>query len=142
MSDTHDLEPPADFQYMNPASYGPGVTDVDSTLSYSSSENWYKRRAKYSKSSNRSSNRGSSAQQENTDDNFLNDLFCKNEDVENHSANINKYKDANLATLLSNKRIEQSISKFSSHLNLAENEEEVPENRNLMALEAIDRNKQ
>jgi hypothetical protein len=126
---------------MNPASYGPGVTDVDSTISYSSTENWYKRRAKYSKSSNRSSsNRGDSAQHEAADDNFLNDLLCKNEDVENHSLNINQDRDVCLASLLSNKRIEQSISKYSSHLNLAQNEEEVPENKNLIQFEASDHN--
>jgi hypothetical protein len=140
VSDRNDLHTPGDFQYMNPASYGPGVTDADSTISYSSTENWYKRRAKYSKSSDRSSKRDDSAQLEAADDNFLNDLLCKNEDVENHSLNINQDRDVCLASMLSNKRIEQSISKYSSHLNLAQNEEEVPENKNLMQFEASDQN--
>jgi hypothetical protein len=125
---------------MNPASYGPGVTDADSTISYSSTENWYKRRAKYSKSSDRSSKRDDSAQLEAADDNFINDLLCKNEDVENHSLNINQDRDVCLSSMLSNKRIEQSISKYSSHLNLAQNEEEVPENKNLIQFEASDHN--
>lgn len=114
---------------MNPASYGHGVKDADSSLSYSSSENWYKQRAKYSKSSNRSSGRGNSAQCEAADDNFINDILHKNEDVENHSSNIAPGN--NFLELISNKRIEQSISKFSSHLNLPVGVEEVPETGNL-----------
>jgi hypothetical protein len=138
VTDTHHLYEPANYQYMNPASYGHGVNDVDSTISYSSSENWYKRRAKYSKSSNRSSARGNSAQWESADDGFIRDILWKNEDIENHSTNIAHDKMVNLLELISSKRIEQSISKFSSHLNLTEplNMEEVPENKNLLELES------
>lgn len=105
------LYPPADYQYMNPASYGNEVRDADSSICYSSSENWYKKRAKNSKGSNRSSNRGDSGQGD-------------REDVENHSSNVNH-------DLLSLRRIEQSISKFSSHLNLNEpmSAEVVPESK-------------
>ena len=120
---------------MNPASYGHGVKDADSSLSYSSSENWYKKRAKYSKSSNRSSGRGNSAQCEPIDENFIKDILHKNEDVENHSSNIAHSSD--FLELLSNKRIEQSISKFSSHLHLPAGVEEVPEPDNIIDLEEV-----
>ncbi len=126
VSDKHNLQPPSDFQYMNPVSYGAGVTDADSSLSYSSTENWYKKRVKGSKSSTRSSGRGNSAQAEKSDDNFINDLLCKNEDVENQSSNVNQ-DDQNLLALWGNKRIEQSLSKFSSHLQLPSHVEDIPE---------------
>ena len=134
VSDTHNLNPPASFQYMNPASYGNGVTEVDSSLYYSSSENWNKKRVKNSKSSNRSSGRGNSAHAEKSDDNFINTLLHKNnEDVENQSSNVG-HENQNLLELWGNKRIEQSLSKFSSHLILPANVEEVPENNNLKNL--------
>lgn len=133
VSDRHDLHPPASYQYMNPASHGAGVKEGDSSLYYSSSENWNKKRVKNSKSSNRSSGRGNSAQAEKSDDNFINELLCKNEDVENQSSNVGR-QGQNLIELWGNKRIEQSLSKFSSHLILPANIEEVPENNNLRNL--------
>lgn len=130
ITDVHQLCPPANFQYMNPASYGHAVNDADSSISYSSSENWYKRRAKFSKSSNRSSNRGNSAYWEGIDDGFVKDLFGKNEDIENHSTNIDHNRLNNLLALISNKWEDHTISKFSSHLNInpMANIEEIPEN--------------
>lgn len=110
---------------MNPASYGHAVDDADSTISYSSSENWYKRRTKYSKSSNRSSAHGHSTQREVPDDGFLNDIFIKD---------TKQPTNPNLNHLLSERRVDQSISKFSSHLNLAAVpaiDEEVPESNTL-----------
>ena len=133
VTDTRGLHPPANFQYMNPASYGEGVTEVDTSLYYSSSENWNKKRVKNSKSSNRSSGRGNSAQNEKSDDNFIKGLLHKNEDVENQSSNVAQG-EPNLLELWGNKRIEQSLSKFSSHLILPANVEEVPENNNLKNL--------
>mmetsp|Transcript_17292 Transcript_17292/g.16951 ORF Transcript_17292/g.16951 Transcript_17292/m.16951 type:complete len:376 (-) Transcript_17292:121-1248(-) len=137
VSDKHNLQPPSDYQYMNPVSYGRAVTDADSSFSYSSSENWYKKRSKYSKSSNRSSARGNSAQQEKSDDNFINELLCKNEDVENRSSNVSSEGQNSLA-FWGNKRIEQSLSKFSSHLQLPSNVEEVPEPNSLVSFEPED----
>lgn len=63
--------------YMNPASYGYAIKDADSTISYSSSENWYKRRAKNSKGSNRSSGRGNSGPADTPDDHFIDTLLSK-----------------------------------------------------------------
>ena len=119
---------------MNPASYGHAINDADSSISYSSSENWYKRRAKYSKSSNRSSNRGNSTYCEGVDDGFASDIFAKNDDIENHSANIDHNRLNNLLALISNKGEDHTISKFSSHLNInpMSNIEEIPENPYLM----------
>lgn len=131
VTDIHTWVPPANYQYMNPASYGHAINDADSTISYSSSENWYKhkRRAKNSKSSNRSSAHANSVQHDGTDEGFLKDLLHKNEDLENQNIN-------NLMSLITNKRVENSISKFSSHLNLPDANylDEVPEN-NIMVPE-------
>lgn len=63
---------------MNPASYGHHVQDADSTISYSSSENWYKRRVKQSKSSNRSSAHNHSNRGGTPDDAFIDSLLSKN----------------------------------------------------------------
>lgn len=108
VTDVHTCYPPSNYQYMNPASYGQVIKDADSTLSYSSSENWYKRRPKNSKSSNRSSGRGDSGNCDKVDPGFLKNLLHKNEDFDS------------LKPLLGSRRIEHSISKFSSHLNLNE----------------------
>ena len=137
ITDTHQLCQPSAYQYMNPASYGHAVYDADSTISYSSSENWYRRRVKPSKSSNRSSAQGNSGFCESADDAYIGDLLSKNEDRENLSTNLDHQVRKNLMPLISSKRIEQSISKLSSHLNINENNliDEVPENNNLLLLE-------
>ena len=84
------------------------------------------KRAKYSKSSNRSSGRENSAQWEKLDDNFIKDILWKNEDVENQSSNVDN-DSPNLLSMWTSKRIEHSLSKFSSHLQLPNNFDEVPE---------------
>lgn len=87
---------------MNPASYGSIIVDVDSTISYSSSENWYKKRAKQSESSTRSSGLGNSQPEDNQDDDFIDTLLSKNKLDNNH---------------FSSHSIQEN-NKFSSHLKL------------------------
>ena len=72
----------------------------------------------------------SSAYWEGIDDGFVKDLFGKNEDIENHSTNIDHNRLNNLLALISNKWEDHTISKFSSHLNInpMANIEEIPEN--------------
>jgi hypothetical protein len=80
VTDVIGLCPPSSYQYMNPASWGPGVNAADSLMSVKSSENWYKRNTKFSRSSNCSSARGASAQLDAPDDGFLNGLLHKNDE--------------------------------------------------------------